>query len=92
MLQHQVILRDRFSGNHSNVEGGDVDQVCSNLETISSVFAIAHLSLICVFISHMFLLCISLICLIFSCAKLIYMLGLFVCSHLYSIKRAIVAH
>ena len=43
-----------------SVEGGDVEQGCSNLKTNSSVFAIAHFSLTCVYISCILILFISL--------------------------------
>ena len=57
----------------------------------SPVFAIAHLSLshLCLYILHAFI--VHLYMLDISCAQLIYILGLFVCSHLYSIKKVIVA-
>ena len=69
-----------------SVEGGDVEQGCSNLETILPLFAIAHLSLSLVFIYLACLYYLSLYMfdiLVLNC----YMLGI-VCSHLYSTKRA----
>jgi len=72
-----------------HVEGGFVEQVYSNLETILSCLRLLiSFSLTCVYISCMLILFISLICLI-PCASYIYLLGI-VCLHLYSIKRAIV--
>ena len=58
-----------------SVEGGDVEQVCSHLETNSPVFAIGYLSHLCFYILH---------------AYIVICLGI-VCSHLYSTKRAIAA-
>jgi len=73
-----------------SVEGGDVEQVCLNLETILPCLRmLIFLSLSLVFyilpayIFHLF------ICLIHVCL-INYMLG-FVCSHLSSTKRVIVA-
>ena len=71
-----------------SVEGGDVVQVCSNLETNLSCLRLLSLSLTFVYILHAYIvyLFICLIYLVLNC----YMLGI-VCSHLYSTKRAIVA-
>jgi len=73
-----------------SVKGGDVEQVCSNLETILMylrlLISLSH-SLV-FYILHAYIVYL-LICLIYLCL-FEYMLG-FVCSHLYSTKRAIVA-
>ena len=71
-----------------SVEGGDVEQVYSNLETILSCLRLLSLSLTCfIYLAYAYCsLLISLICLIY-CVLNCYMLGI-VCSHLYSTKRA----
>ena len=49
-----------YSGNPSCVEGGDVGQVCSNLETNLPCLQLLSLSLCLLFISCMLLLCLCL--------------------------------
>ena len=74
-----------------SVEGGDVKQVCSNLEIILPYLQmLISLSLTCIYILHAIIVFIFYM-LDIPWAKLIYMLGLFVCSYLHSTKRAIVA-
>ena len=64
-----------------SVEGGDVEQVCSNLETILSCLRLLSPYLSLVFISCLYLLLISITCLIYTCAILSYTWGLF--AHTY---------
>ena len=59
-----------------SAEGGDVEQVCSNLETNLPYLRLLSLYLSLVFISCLCLLLISLICLIYCVLKLIYAWGL----------------
>ena len=74
-----------------SVEGGDIEQVCSNLETnLPCLRLFLSPSLTCIYISCMFILFISLYAW-YICFLLLYMLRMFVCSHLYLTKRAIVA-
>ena len=54
-----------------SVEGGDVEQVCSNLEIILPCLRLLSLSLTCVYILHAHIAFIF-ICLIYTCDKLIY--------------------
>ena len=76
-------------------EGGDVEQVCSNLETILPclrlLIALSHLCLYiaCTYCSYLLHAWYSLVLHLYECVC-VYMLE-FVCSHLYSTKRAIVA-
>ena len=64
-----------------NGEGGDVEQVCSNFETILPCWRLLiFISLLLVFIFCMLILFISIICLIFTCASWLYLHGT-VCSH-----------
>ena len=71
-----------------SVEGGDVEQGRSNLETNLSCLRLLSLSLTCVYILHAYIVYIFYMLEIFVLYS--YMLGI-VCSHLYSTKRAIVA-
>ena len=89
VLRHRVIRWDRSIVKilHS-VEGGDVEQVCSNLETNLPCLRLLSLFLICVyiFLAYIAYLFICLIYFVLNC----YIIRI-VCSHLYSTKRVIVA-
>ena len=61
-----------YSENPSSVEGGDVEQVCSNLEIILSCLRLLSLSLTCLYILHVHLYMLDI-----HCAILLYAWGLF---------------
>ena len=69
-----------------SVEGGDIEQGCSNLETNLLCLRLLSLSLTCLYILHAYIAFIF-VCLIYICAHIVMCLGI-VCSHLYSTKRA----
>ena len=72
-----------------NVEGGDVKQVCLNLEIILLFLRLLiSLSHLCFYILHALIVHIHYLLDIFVLYR--YMLGI-VCSHLYTIKRVIAA-
>ena len=71
-----------------SVEGGDVEQECSKLETNLPCLRLLSLSLTCVYILHAYFVFI-ITCLIYLCLYC-YMLGIDY-SHLYSTKRTIAA-
>ena len=70
-----------------SIESGYIEQVCLNLKTILPRLRLL-ISLTCIYILHAIIVCIFLYSLVF---QLTYMLGLSVCSSMYSTKRVIVA-
>ena len=58
-----------------SVEGGDVEQVCSNLKTDISCLRLLSLSLTCLYILHVIIVFIF-ICLIYICAHIVICLGI----------------
>ena len=77
MLRHRVIRWDRFLVEIlHNIEGRDVEQVCSNLETILPCLRLLSLSLTCLYILLMIIAYISYMLDIFV-LKLTYAWGLF---------------
>ena len=66
------------------VESGDIEQGCSNLETILPCLRLLSLSLICIYILHAHIAFIF-ICLIY-CVLNCYMRGI-ICSYFYSTKK-----
>ena len=71
-----------------SVEGGDVEQECSNLETNLPCLRLLSLSLTCVYILHAFIIHIHYL---LDILVLILLYAWIVCSHLYSTKRGIAA-
>jgi len=62
-----------------SVEGGDVEQGCSNLKINLPCLRLLSLSLTCVYILHAHIIFIF-ICLIYSCAYIVICVRLFACT------------